>query len=85
MYDMKHLSSRLDQDYVSRLSVLIRQTPAICICLVFDSNGLADFKGPKYTFPDSPAPVLTGINSYPIMISVPHVSSTVKISCVQVY
>ena len=53
---------------------LIRQTPAFCAALVFDSNGLKDFKGPKYHFPDSPAPSLTGINSYPIMVAVPYVS-----------
>ena len=52
---------------------MIRQTPAICAALVFNSNGLKDFKGPKYHFPDSPTPSLTGINSYPIMVAVPYV------------
>ena len=64
----------LDHDYINQLSILIRQTPAICISLVFDSNGLPDFKGPKYAFPSSPSPILTGFNSYPFMVSIPHVS-----------
>ena len=60
-------------NFVYRLFGMVRQTPAICAALVFDSNGLKDFKGPKYHFPDSPAPALTGINSYPIMVAVPYV------------
>ena len=60
-------------NFVDRLFGMVRQTPAICAALVFDSNGLKDFKGPKYHFPDSPVPALTGINSYPIMVAVPYV------------
>ena len=56
-----------------RLFGMVRQTPAICAALVFNSNGLKDFKGPKYHFPDSPTPSLTGINSYPFMVAVPYV------------
>ena len=53
---------------------LIRNTASSCVCLMFNSNGIPDFKGPKYKLPDSPVPALTGINSYPFMICVPHVS-----------
>ena len=64
---------------------MIRQTPAICAALFFNSNGLKDFKGPKYHFPDSPAPSLTGINSYPIMVAVPYVSYRVLVNGVCLY
>ena len=68
------LFSRVVYDtFVNRLFGMVRQTPAICAALVFNSNGLKDFKGPKYHFPDSPTPSLTGINSYPIMVAVPYV------------
>ena len=74
VYDMKHLSDMLDADYVTSLFGIIRHTPAVCTTLVFDSTGLPEFKGPKYHCPDSPSPTLTGINAYPFMIKVPHVS-----------
>ena len=61
-----------------RLFGLVRQTPAMCAVLIFNSNGLKDFKGPKYHFPDSPTPSLTGINSYPIMVAVPYVRMSTK-------
>ncbi len=57
-----------------RFQSLIRATNAMCACLLFDSNGLTDFKGPKYYFPGSPGPSFSGINSYPVMVHAPQVS-----------
>ncbi|KAL5493618.1 hypothetical protein EMCRGX_G014822 [Ephydatia muelleri] len=70
VYDMKYLSGKLDFDYLSNFSAVVK-AQALCVCLVFDSTGLPDFKGPKYYLPDTPAPMLTGLNSYPFMITVP--------------
>ena len=89
---MKYLSGKLDFDYLSKyvccntilqlsftfflsFSAVVK-AQALCVCLVFDSTGLPDFKGPKYYLPDTPAPMLTGLNSYPFMITVPAVSSS---------
>ncbi|XP_064385924.1 KICSTOR subunit 2-like [Halichondria panicea] len=72
VYDMKHLSAKLDVDFLGWLSSLIRHTPVTAVMFVFNSTGVPDFKGPRYRFPDSPAPTLTGLNSYPFMITIPH-------------
>ena len=55
----------------------MRTTRTCCVCLIFDTNGLENFKGPNYQLPFTAAPHRTGLNSYPIMISVPHVSTRV--------
>ena len=85
IHDMKHLSSKLDRDYIVLMYTLSRQIQAHCVLLMFDSNGLPDFKGPKYSFPNSPSPVLTGINSYPFMVSIPHVRTWVSIPYICIY
>lgn len=42
---------------------------------MFDSNGLENFKGPQYQVPGgTEVPKLTGLNSYPVMMSLPQVS-----------
>ncbi|CAI8031986.1 KICSTOR complex protein C12orf66 [Geodia barretti] len=71
VYNMKHLSAKIDRDYIGSMLALFRHIPSVAISLVFDSNGLPEFRGPKYSFPGSPAPVLTGLNSYPFMITIP--------------
>ena len=74
VYNMKHLSTKIDRDYIASMLALFRHIPSVAIALVFDSNGLPEFRGPKYSFPGSPAPVLTGLNSYPFMITIPQVA-----------
>ncbi len=54
---------------------LVKTTPTSCVCLVFDSTGVTDFQGPQYRVPGSPPISLTGLNSYPIMISIPMVTN----------
>ena len=76
VYNMRHLSSKIERDYVANMAALFRQIPAISVSLVIDSNGIPDFKGSKYTLPDSHSPVLTGLNSYPFMVSIPQVRTS---------
>ena len=78
VYNMKHLSAKIDRDYIGSMLALFRHIPSVAISLVFDSNGLPEFRGPKYSFPGSPAPVLTGLNSYPFMITIPQVTIVIQ-------
>ena len=59
--------------FVYSFSDLTKHSLTSCICLIFDANGLEGFKGPEYRLPGSPAPTLIGLNSYPIMMSMPQV------------
>ncbi|XP_019849562.1 PREDICTED: UPF0536 protein C12orf66-like [Amphimedon queenslandica] len=70
--DSKIISHKFQDDFLNLFSVLLKQAPPnSCVCLVFDSNGLAGYKGPQYETPSAESPSLSGLNSYPIMMSIP--------------
>lgn len=70
----RNIYKKLHSHSCIRFSVLLKQAPPnSCVCLVFDSNGLAGYKGPQYETPSAESPSLSGLNSYPIMMSIPQV------------
>lgn len=71
--NVKGLHSKFETDYIQSFHSLVRTTNTSCVCLIFDSNGIEGFQGPEYRLPGSPTcnMVLTGLNSYPTMISIP--------------
>ncbi|XP_065897938.1 KICSTOR subunit 2-like [Dysidea avara] len=69
--DMKTICAKLEIDFIAMVHSALRQSNLTCVCLILDTNGLTNFKGSGYHMPESPALHLTGLGSFPTMISIP--------------
>jgi hypothetical protein len=68
------LSNRVFVNWHCRIQNFQRRYDATAVMLVFDAQGLEDFKGPGYHHPDKPAETPQDLECYPIVVSYPIVS-----------
>jgi len=69
-FDIRLISTKLQTDYISKLSNFQKKSDALAICLVFDARDI-DFYPNGYQHPVRPPEVPTGMDTFPAVLSIP--------------
>lgn len=69
--EMKTTCSKTSVDYFQKILSFQKRNDAVCVAIVLDTNGLEDYRGHGYSYPDKYYEAPKGLDSLPAIICCP--------------
>ncbi|XP_035205374.1 KICSTOR complex protein C12orf66 homolog isoform X2 [Stegodyphus dumicola] len=69
--EMKNFCSKATEDYFLKIITFQKRYDVACVAIVLDANGLEEYRGHGYNYPDKHYDVPKGLESFPPIVSYP--------------
>ncbi|GFQ98890.1 KICSTOR complex protein C12orf66 homolog [Trichonephila clavata] len=69
--DMKSYCTKTSYDYFSKITSFQKRYDVACVAIVLDTNGLEDYAGHGYSYPEKVNEAPKGLDSFPPIVSYP--------------